>query len=180
VDDVVMCGCVVEVVAPTVVEVDGRVLVGARVGGGTGRAAVEATVVDTAAAGVVVEVVVAVVDVEGTVEADAAGTAAEVVVGFELDDGAADDPRVVVDSVPRRLASFTPRDPPGGPPSTSAPAQSAATPMRRSRARPSTCVVACGTAPSQAHRRIAGRLDRRQSGVTVSAARQQYHATSDR
>jgi hypothetical protein len=143
VDDVVMCGCVVEVVAPTVVEVDGRVLVGARVGGGTGRAAVEATVVDTAAAGVVVEVVVAVVDVDDTVEADAAGTAAEVVVGLELDDGAADDPRVVVDSVPRRLASFTPRDPPGGPPSTSAPAQSAATPSNAAQPRQAIHVRCC-------------------------------------
>jgi hypothetical protein len=120
-------GCVVEVVAPTVVDVDDRV-VGARVGGGTG--VVDATLVGTVDAGTVPGVVSVVVVETGAIVVTAAAGASEVdVVLAVVDAGTTDDSALVVDAASVRLANFTRREPPGGPASTSAPVHSAAKPI---------------------------------------------------
>ncbi len=140
---VVVVARVVEVTAPTVVDGDG----GRVVGGGTRRGAVEAiVVVSTGTVAVVVDVVAAVVvgatvDTGPTVTLDTPGVV--VVVDLVVVDTAGIDLTAVVGSdFGRLVANLTGRDPPGTPPSTSAPTHRAATPTSPAQprqARPLRC-----------------------------------------
>jgi hypothetical protein len=132
---VVVVARVVEVTVPSVVDGDaGRV-----VGGDGCRGAVEAMVVVTAGAVVVVEVVgavVAVVEVGAVVETGTLDTAgAVVVVVFVVVDTAGIDVTTVVGSDFGSLVSLTGRDPPGEPSSTSAPTHMVARPSSPAHAR---------------------------------------------
>jgi hypothetical protein len=128
--EVVVAGCVVEVVARTVVVVDDGM--GAPVGGGSGVVGVGAVV--TTVTGAVVGAAATVVVVEVVLVVVSAG-AEDVVVALTRVEACARVEATVVVSAACRLARSTDRDPPGGPRTTSAPMQRAANAIRAAQPR---------------------------------------------